>query len=424
MTWNRGIWCKNGAYIEIDGLVSKLSGDYTISILVKPMNVGVDQLVVYFPYMKIEIASNGNVTFAQAYDGSYLNGYLCISDYVAKQGEWLHIVGVHGLNEGVWLYLNGVLDAYDTDKTGTVIDLNEPLKIGSLSTLYPFVGQIAMLHVWDRKLTEDEIWQLYQNPDNPPRNGLMLWMPFTEGMGVVCKDKASGLYGRMLNCKWVNQQRRGWYFDNGGLNFYTGLDFDYNYCSVVCVFKMNALARGGTPYYGRCCVIHPGGDKCMIWNETGDKYIRFTNYDGLWKAVPTNPIEPLQVYIAAGVMNGNEEHIYLASNGEIIDHNYRTDLGDCGNAVDKSVQIGSTAVGGYKHHGEVLATMIYNRPLTEEEIKQISKQGGWLNPPTDGLISWIVLDGVLEGETPVDKITGATAVNVGTPKPVIRKALR
>jgi len=297
-----------------------------------------------------------------------------------------------------------------------------PIVIGA-SGDYLYSSQCIFdeLLIWNRALTDAEISKLQNG--NIPQNGLVIHMTFNEGIGVVTKDVVSGLHGKMVNCRWVNQQIRGMYFDNGGLNFTSNLNFSYNYCSIITVFKMNALARGGNPAKGRCCVVHPGGDKCMIWNDVGDAYLRTTNYDGIWKAVATDDFEPMHIYVAVGVWNNNEEHLYLASNGVIVDHVYRLDLGDCGDAVDKAIQVGSTAIGSYKHHGEILASFVYNRPVTEDEIKYIS-DGGWVDPPRDGLISWVLFDGLKEGETPKDLINNVEGVNIGTPRPVIRKPVR
>ena len=288
-----------------------------------------------------------------------------------------------------------------------------------------FTGWICNALIYNRELTEGEIRQLYKEPFNPPRDGLILWIPFSENMGVIAKDySCNNNHARLYNCKWVSRARRGMYFDNGGIKFDSGLNIDCNYCSVVAVFAIETPKKGGDTLNGKNCIIRPENEMLMLFNNPDDKKLRFTNYDRAWKEIVSNiELEAGQIYTGVGIMNGNEEHIYLASNGVIIDHNYRDDVGDCGEYTDTAIYVGSRGDGKYALHGEVLAVMIYDRPISENEIKQISDLG-WFNPPRNGLISWILFDGLKEGDEVKDLITGAIGEPIGTPKFVIRKPKR
>jgi len=323
-----------------------------------------------------------------------------------------------------YLYVDAEMVGEETTQTGNITGTANVVYVGGYSGYYSDVDLLAV-YKWNRMLTDTEIQQLYQNPDNPPKDRLVLWLPFTEGMGVIAKDFSDNdNHGRLYRCKWVNQARRGMYFDNGGIRFDSGLNIDRNYCSVVAVFAIETLKKSGDALTGRNCIVRFDKDYLMLYNDRFTKGLRVTNYDGSWKSVESNiDLEAGQIYTGVGIMNGNEEHIYLASNGVIVDHNYRDDLGDCGEYTDTPVYIGSGPA-YYFLHGEVLATMVYNRPITEDEIKQISEINGWWNPPRDRLISWILFDGLKEGDTVVDKITGAEGVQIGTPKFVIRKPVR
>jgi len=344
---------------------------------------------------------------------------------VVIDNKWHEVLGWwDGTNCELWI--DGELK--DSGTFSGDISNTLPIVIGATSAYSANTHCIFdYLLIWNRALTDTEKQQLLYG-GTIPTDGLVIHIPFSENMGVVCKDRASGLYGRMYNCRWVSRARRGMYFDNGGIKFDSRLNIDCNYCSVVAVFAIETLNKGvvgSNPNYGRNCIVRFSGDKLLIHNDWWTKKVCFANYDGKWKGILSNiDLESGQVYTVAGIMNNNEEHIYLASNGVIIDHNYRDDLGDCGEYTDSLVYVGSTGVGTYLLHGEGLATMIYNRPITEDEIRQISEINGWFDPPRDGLISWILFDGLKEGDTPVDLITGAEGVQIGTPKFVIRKPYR
>lgn len=329
-------------------------------------------------------------------------------------------------NDGI--YIDGEL--------GTPIDItldwypnDAPIRIGMCTggaQKNVFYGKMCNVVMFNRKLSATEINELRKGNINTNNDSLLFWYPMNENMGVVARDYSrNNNHARLYNCKWVSRARRGMYFDNGGIKFDSGLNIDCNYCSVVAVFAIETLNKGGSAWYGQNTIVRFSNDRLSIFNASTDSKIRFTNYDTGWKEITSNiELEAGKVYTVVGIVNNNEEHLYVASNGVIIDHDSRDDLGDCGNYVDTPVHIGSgSALDQYNLHGEVLAVMIYNRPITEDEIKQIS-DFGWFDPPRDGLISWILFDGLKEGDTVIDKITGAVGEPIGTPKFVIRKPKR
>ncbi|MBO8175420.1 MAG: hypothetical protein H0Z18_09200 [Thermococcus sp.] len=65
--------------------------------------------------------------------------------------------------------------------TGTILDTTNPLYIGADSANYRvFNGSIALVFIYTRALSDDEIKQIYENPNNPPLDGLVLWYsPYT-----------------------------------------------------------------------------------------------------------------------------------------------------------------------------------------------------------------------------------------------------
>jgi len=332
-----------------------------------------------------------------------------------------YCIARYRLGDKVVIEVNGKIREHECNITA----ITEPRLNGHIGGAvdgpkFKFHGIIHEVAIWNKFLDVTGKISVAEIDEKP-----VVWLPFVENMGVIAKDySGNNNHARLYNCKWVSRARRGMYFDNGGIKFDSGLNIDCNYCSVVAVFAIETLNKGGILATGRNCIVRPENEMLMLFNDPDDKKLRFTNYDGTWKEIESNiDLEAGQVYTGVGIMNGNEEHIYLASNGVIIDHNYRDDLGDCGEYTDTAILVGSRNDGKYALHGEVLAVMIYDRPISESEIKQIS-DFGWFDPPRDGLISWILFDGLKEGDEVKDLITGAIGEPIGTPKFVIRKPKR
>jgi len=431
----RGIFSlTNESYVEVPSSpVFASINAVTVEAMVRPIDF---RPPAYYPDIVSFIGSDGNTYSRLESRLNYEVSFHVVNTdgvgrYASEQwknvpdggwNKWNHIFGTYDPESGeICLYGNGSLL-----KTATLGGDLYPVDRFKIAVGWGMSQIVAFVRIYNRVLSEDEIQKNMKHYDNPVRDGLVLWLPFTENMGVIAKDRSDyGNHARLHNCRWVSRARRGMYFDNGGIKFDSGLNIDCNYCSVVAVFAIETLKRGGTIFTGRNCVVKPSGDKLMLYNSHANKKLIFTNYDGSWKEILSNvELEAGQIYTGVGIMNGSEEHIYLASNGVIIDHNYRDDLGDCGEYTNSLVYVGSNAVGGYPLHGEILATMIYNRPISEDEIEQISEINGWFDPPRDGLISWILFDGLKEGDTPVDLITGAEGEPIGTPRFVIKKPIR
>ncbi len=76
-------------------------------------------------------------------------------------GQWHHIVVTRDANSFATLYINGCFDNNDTVFN---IDLvNVKYRIGRVNTgHYPFNGLIDDVRIYDRALTDEEIWQIYQ----------------------------------------------------------------------------------------------------------------------------------------------------------------------------------------------------------------------------------------------------------------------
>jgi len=429
--WNKGVYFNGiNAYGELPCKLTDIVGDWSeATIYARWTLLGAyyrDPIVVHNWYdfwrLVVDVKVNDTV-------------YLAMKDANTGDITWYwgpedanvvsrdsYCIARYRLGDKVVIEVNGKI----REHTCNITAITEPrlnCHIGGAveGAKFKFHGIIHEVAIWNKFLDvtgEVNVAEIEEKP--------VVWFPFTENMGVIAKDySGNNNHARLYNCKWVSRARRGMYFDNGGIKFNSGLNIDCNYCSVVAVFAIETLNKGGTNLAGRNTIVKIlPANKLDLLNYPTDKKLTFLNYDGAWKGVSSNiDLEAGQIYTGVGIMNGNEEHIYVASNGVVIDHNYRDDLGDCGEYTDISVFVGSNDTGKFALHGEILAIMIYDRPISESEIKQISDLG-WFDPPRDGLISWILFDGLKEGDVVRDKITGVEGVPIGTPKFAIRKPER
>ena len=399
-------WVKLATYLELQGkwaaIVSKY---YTKTTPFKGY------------YLEMRSHDARTVFAIKDQDGNYRS----VSVDEPKDLDWHFVVGSYD-GETQKLYIDMKLKD-QLDWSGKISVAPVPLKIGTSK----FNGFIKDLRIYNIALSEDQLWEIYKNPHaRVAMEHCVLWLPFTENMGVIAKDySGNNNHARLYNCKWVSRVRRGMYFDNGGMRFGSNIRFG-NKSTIVAVFMPHSLIRKGVWRYGRHTLFGAGRRWLYIDQGTGGLVGTCRDINGVWKTVSVSIHEDMHVYVGVQIINENEEHVYLASNGIILEHGYRSDIDSLDDSnIDVNVnRVGSEPNGLAPLHGILIAGLIYNRVITEDEIKQISEPEGWLNPPRDGLISWILFDGLKEGDEVKDLITGAIGEPIGTPKFVIRKPKR
>jgi len=65
-------------------------------------------------------------------------------------------------NDGNWQNISTALDTFWIGRTSTTVEY--------------FYGEIAYVLIYNRALSDDEIAQIYNDPDHPPKSGLVLWL--------------------------------------------------------------------------------------------------------------------------------------------------------------------------------------------------------------------------------------------------------
>lgn len=154
--------------ITIEALInakSMQSNDYP-KIVVKRnayiLHIGRD-----FPNsITFNIFSNGELR--QTYLGNILDA-----------DKWTFITTTYDGRYGK-IYINGELAKTRYFQTvGTIDTNNNNIGIGAYpNAITPFNGYVAFIRIYNRALTEDEILWNYYHPDDPVRDGLVLWLHY------------------------------------------------------------------------------------------------------------------------------------------------------------------------------------------------------------------------------------------------------
>jgi concanavalin A-like lectin/glucanase superfamily protein len=114
-------------------------------------------------------------------------------------GEWIHIVGVAD-SQRTYLYRDGVPRDSDT-YAGTIVPRvgTAPLRIGTRDLHSFFQGEIREARIWNRRLNDNEIADLYDS-STVPTNGLVAEYLLTQD---IATDSAGTHNGIIYAPTWV-----------------------------------------------------------------------------------------------------------------------------------------------------------------------------------------------------------------------------
>jgi hypothetical protein len=134
---------------------------------------------------------SADLIYFNAYDGSAWYAATFSTKSVADFA-WHHIAATFGSSDKtVRLYLDGRIVATNVLTKYVVAPSTYPLTVGYMyawATVWYFNGLIASACVYNRALSLAEIQRNMRNPLNPVRDGLVLWLPMTEGIGTSVRD--------------------------------------------------------------------------------------------------------------------------------------------------------------------------------------------------------------------------------------------
>jgi len=216
-------------------------------------------------------------------------------------------------------------------------------------------------------------------------NGLVLWLPMDEGEGTIVYDYSGyGNNGNLYNgtnaCSNPPTEGCPTWVDGvlGKALSFDGVD-DYvivpnsptlnpsKEVSVITWALFNILSDdkgaidliGKTLWWGGAFELQYFGDDIYfkIFNFTSSDLARVNNYliTDRW-------------YFVAGTYNSNNGIINLYINGTLLA--YKSSGGQI-NISTSNIAIGRNPAAGYFHNGTIDEVLIYNRALSEEEIKKL-----------------------------------------------------
>jgi len=107
---------------------------------------------------------------------------------VNEVGCWFHIVGVYDGSD-IYVYVNGVQENSTPAAAGTLSHLAD-VYISAVSADLSILGRTAFARVYNRALTNKEIYYNMLNYHNPIRDNLVMWLSMEEGVGTVTYDKS------------------------------------------------------------------------------------------------------------------------------------------------------------------------------------------------------------------------------------------
>jgi hypothetical protein len=179
-------------YVNIPYTASLKPANFSAEVFVKSTDTVNAPCALFNPYgtsysgaWHLRIDSSG-VGYVIVYTSA---GNILLTGAKVTDGRWHRLGGFYdGTTGGL------VVDRTITTQVlaGSINYDTQPLWVGIRSrsgTLeLPFNGQLALVKVYNRRLTAAEWdWNL-QNPVDPVRSGLVLWLPMIEGVGTVVND--------------------------------------------------------------------------------------------------------------------------------------------------------------------------------------------------------------------------------------------
>jgi len=105
--------------------------------------------------------------------------YILLADPNTVRGQWIHISSVVIDNQALYGYLNASLKGSVSIGT-TTKPTSRNMYVGAEDCpgypYYFFYGYVAQVLLYTRALSDSEVQWNYSYPDNPVRNGLVLWL--------------------------------------------------------------------------------------------------------------------------------------------------------------------------------------------------------------------------------------------------------
>jgi len=194
-------------YIEVPNSSILNPQTITLEALVKPFSIDNQDIInKWYHHPKINAQYRLSIINGRFGIRLNINGvfYSCFSQPF-QIGKWYHVVGTFDGFQ-IKIYINGVLSNV-LNATGSLNMKGAlPLRIGIYGDCISnsFKGYIAFIRIYNRALTLEEVVHNYKHPNNPIRDGLILWLSLDDGSrNIVCNRGYYNLTGLINGAQWV-----------------------------------------------------------------------------------------------------------------------------------------------------------------------------------------------------------------------------
>lgn len=380
-------------YVEAN---APTNGYQTVSVIYRTTDISVPNSAIlyqsqHFTWFK-QATNDWQVYFYNPDDGL---GYRFRGIYPASEGGWHHDVLVFDRStKQLFLYRDGELIAtknYDYTVSWTP---TSTLWIGKYADY--FSGGIALVQLYTRMLSAEEVQQLYQDPMNPP-TGLVLWYApdSVDVANGLWRDKSgNGNDGTIFGAMPIQLRPLSESTPTAGkpYAYYFDGEDDYGLIprgltiprpTMIFIFRGENLLESkiirSEPW--RVIVGFVRGKPWLeLWDDNGTRISSFlVDYQ----------LKDNNVYLLAFAY-GADGVIRAYVNGQLVDTYTALVNNDVG--VPTHIYVGAYEPGVLSFKGNIYAILIYNRALSDSEIQAIYNDPD--NPPLDGLVLWYHPDSV------------------------------
>ena len=315
-------------------------------------------------YGQVALMVSNGVTYGDDWGGPAVN-----------DSQWHHVVGTRNSTH-ISVYVDGALAGNPTSWAGGIANPEVPLRIGRGGTVYDnsryFDGALDDVRVYKRFLNSTEAQQLYQGTDI--HNGLVGHWPFDEGSGTAAHDTHMWVAGK-----------------GGGAAHFDGTD-DYVEISSnpnddpVSPYSISFWVNFDGLYDQHHTILNKGtksGDNhWRIMHPMGGSSIYLQVYvSGSWQTVTLKSADGTissskKWYHVALTSDGTTAKIYI--NGTLSDSStssYDVSLPSSSGDLILGRWVGEgyppVLPGGNEYIGAIDDLAVYDRALSEEEVRAI-----------------------------------------------------
>ena len=189
----------------VDDPLDMGTGDFSLGAWFKTTQTGVYAWIIdkrvtgaTQPGYRLGILSSDQMR-AEMNDGTGTIGITSPLTY--NDGRWHHAFATFDRDDDLVFYIDGKeIDRIDISGYVGSVDSAVDLTIGAHDGGgNEWTGFIDEVIVYNRILTKEEVYRLFLDYHNPPLDGLVLWLRFEEGAGLMAYDQSgNGNHGNLL----------------------------------------------------------------------------------------------------------------------------------------------------------------------------------------------------------------------------------